>query len=100
MVALQVFASFDELYRELPLLKCGYTQADVGTAAPRIWRAITPKKSKQNAASSASSSAERQLANRAFVGAAHTRKINFFKKIFLNFKNFKARKTYDQNDTL
>jgi len=34
VVALHTFASFDELYRELPLLKCGYTQSDVSTAAP------------------------------------------------------------------
>ena len=34
IVALHKFASFEELYRELPLLKCGYTKADVSTAAP------------------------------------------------------------------
>lgn len=34
VVALHKFASFEELYDALPLLKCGYTQADVGTAAP------------------------------------------------------------------
>ena len=34
VAALHTFASFEELYRELPLLKCGYTQADVDTAVP------------------------------------------------------------------
>ena len=34
VAALHTFASFAELYDVLPLLKCGYTQADVGTAAP------------------------------------------------------------------
>lgn len=28
------FDSFEELYRALPLLQCGYTQADVHTASP------------------------------------------------------------------
>lgn len=35
VIALHVFASFDELYRNLPLLKCGYTDADISTASPR-----------------------------------------------------------------
>ena len=29
-----VFKSFDELYRKLPLLECGYTEEDVGKASP------------------------------------------------------------------
>lgn len=31
---LYVFPSFAELYRALPLLECGYTEADVASAAP------------------------------------------------------------------
>ena len=31
---LHCFDSFAELYRSLPLLKCGYTEADIGTAQP------------------------------------------------------------------
>lgn len=34
VVMLHRFDSFEELYRALPLLKCGYTQADVHTASP------------------------------------------------------------------
>ena len=34
VIALHIFASFEELYAKLPLLKCGYTKEDVGTAAP------------------------------------------------------------------
>ncbi len=30
--ALHRFSSFAELYKTLPLLKCGYTQEDIGTA--------------------------------------------------------------------
>lgn len=32
VVALHVFSDFAELYSELPLLKCGYTNEDVSTA--------------------------------------------------------------------
>ena len=32
---LYVFASFDELYQNLPLLSCGYTEDEVDTASPR-----------------------------------------------------------------
>ena len=31
---LHVFQSFEELYHELPLLKCGYTVHNIGTASP------------------------------------------------------------------
>lgn len=31
---LHKFDSFAELYRELPLMKCGYTEADIATAKP------------------------------------------------------------------
>ena len=32
VVKLHIFDSFEELYSSLPLLKCGYTDADVGEA--------------------------------------------------------------------
>ena len=32
---LRFFASFDELYRALPLTACGYTEAEAGIASPR-----------------------------------------------------------------
>ena len=35
VVKLHVFDSFDELYKALPLLQCGYTKEDVDTAHPR-----------------------------------------------------------------
>lgn len=34
VVALHHFPSFDELYRSLPLLKCGYTPQDIAAASP------------------------------------------------------------------
>ena len=34
VAALHRFDSFEELYRALPLLECGYTPADVGQATP------------------------------------------------------------------
>ena len=34
IVALHTFSSFEELYKALPLLKCGYTEADIATASP------------------------------------------------------------------
>ncbi len=34
VLALHKFDSFDTLYRSLPLLKCGYTEEDIGTASP------------------------------------------------------------------
>jgi ASC-1-like (ASCH) protein len=34
VLKLHLFDSFAELYRALPLLKCGYTTADIDTAAP------------------------------------------------------------------
>ena len=33
VLALHIFNSFEELYDNLPLLKCGYTQSDVGSAS-------------------------------------------------------------------
>lgn len=34
VIALHRFDSFAELYRELPLLRCGYTAADISTEKP------------------------------------------------------------------
>ena len=34
VIALHVFASFEELYANLPLLKCGYTKENLHTANP------------------------------------------------------------------
>ena len=34
VIAIHRFASFAELYRELPLMKCGYTESDIATAKP------------------------------------------------------------------
>ena len=34
VTALHKFSSFDELYKNLPLLKCGYTEKDIATASP------------------------------------------------------------------
>ncbi len=34
VTALHVFPSFDELYRALPLTKCGYTEAELPSASP------------------------------------------------------------------
>ena len=35
VLALHKFSSFEELYANLPLLKCGYTDADIHTASPK-----------------------------------------------------------------
>lgn len=35
VVNLFVFDSFDELYKNLPLVECGYTKEDIGKASPR-----------------------------------------------------------------
>lgn len=34
VIKIHKFKSFKELYNTLPLLKCGYTKADIGTAKP------------------------------------------------------------------
>ena len=34
VVKLHLFDSFEQLYKKLPLLKCGYTTEDINTAAP------------------------------------------------------------------
>lgn len=35
VTALYVYDSFESLYKELPLLKCGYTECDVHKASPK-----------------------------------------------------------------
>ena len=35
VLKLHTFDSFDELYKALPLLQCGYTKENIGTAHPR-----------------------------------------------------------------
>ena len=35
VVKMHVFDSFGSLYKSLPLLKCGYTEADINTADPK-----------------------------------------------------------------
>ncbi len=35
VMEMHVFDSFDSLYKSLPLLKCGYTEADIDVAHPR-----------------------------------------------------------------
>ena len=32
---IHIFDSFDELYKSLPLLKCGYTEENIHTASPK-----------------------------------------------------------------
>lgn len=34
VIALHLFESFAELYKSLPLLKCGYTEDDISSASP------------------------------------------------------------------
>ena len=34
VIALHIFSSYEELYANLPLLKCGYTKEDIHTAHP------------------------------------------------------------------
>ena len=34
VIDLFIFNSFDELYKNLPLLECGYTKEDIDTASP------------------------------------------------------------------
>lgn len=38
-----VFDSFEELYKDLPLLECGYTQDDIDTASPCDMELYYPK---------------------------------------------------------
>lgn len=34
VLGMHIFDSFETLYKELPLLKCGYTREDIDTASP------------------------------------------------------------------
>lgn len=43
VLALSVFDSFEELYKTLPLLQCGYTEKDVATASPDDMDTYYPK---------------------------------------------------------
>ena len=43
VIGLSVFDSFETLYSQLPLLECGYTKEDVGTASPDDMNAYYPK---------------------------------------------------------
>ncbi len=42
VVALHRFGSFNTLYKALPLLQCGYTEADIATASPADMDAYYP----------------------------------------------------------
>ena len=42
-----VFDSFDELYKSLPLLKCGYTKEDIDTASPNDMEQYYSKEKQQ-----------------------------------------------------
>lgn len=47
VITLHRFDTFTELYQELPLLKCGYTEADIATAKPEDMDLYyTPEKQK------------------------------------------------------
>ena len=43
VIALHVFPSYEELYANLPLLKCGYTKEDIHTAHPSDMDIYYPK---------------------------------------------------------
>ena len=43
VINLYRFSSFEELYRNLPLLKCGYTEAEVAEASPADMDQYYPK---------------------------------------------------------
>ena len=45
--ALHMFDSFEELYKNLPLLKCGYTEEDIHTASPWDMQAYYSKEEQQ-----------------------------------------------------
>ena len=47
VLELLVFDSFETLYSRLPLLDCGYTEEDVGTASPDDMIAYYPKEMQQ-----------------------------------------------------
>ncbi|MBP5491192.1 MAG: ASCH domain-containing protein [Lachnospiraceae bacterium] len=43
VIDLAVFASFEELYKTLPLLRCGYTEQDIASASPYDMDVYYPK---------------------------------------------------------
>ena len=47
VLGLSVFDSFETLYRQLPLLECGYTKEDVESASPDDMNAYYPKEMQQ-----------------------------------------------------
>ena len=47
VIGLHVFSSFEELYKELPLLKCGYTEQDIDAASPADMDAYYSKDDQQ-----------------------------------------------------
>ncbi len=47
ILELYVFPSFAELYRALPLLECGYTEADVAGAAPEDMELYYPREAQK-----------------------------------------------------
>ena len=47
VIELFVFNSFDELYKNLPLLECGYTKEDIDTASPSDMEKYYPKEIQQ-----------------------------------------------------
>ncbi len=47
VTALHRFKSFDELYKGLPLLKCGYTEEDINTASPDDMKVYYSKEKQQ-----------------------------------------------------
>ena len=47
VIALHLFESFGELYKSLPLLRCGYTEEDVHTASPEDMETYYSKEKQQ-----------------------------------------------------
>lgn len=47
VIALHTFASFDELYRTLPLFKCGYTEENISLASASDMDLYYPREEQQ-----------------------------------------------------
>lgn len=47
VLELSVFDSFEELYKALPLIECGYTKSNIDTASPDDMDAYYPKEMQQ-----------------------------------------------------
>ena len=47
VLKLHIFNSFKELYNNLPLLKCGYTEQELDTASPDDMLAYYPKEKQE-----------------------------------------------------